>query len=100
MPNRAYYSPPPVACTNVQGDVIAFLATMIGLPQRSDEIQGQRRVLTLAAAVKYINACGFCMLFATKNVSLPSLYHAVTRRTLHREDWVWDKYSSMVWRWK
>jgi hypothetical protein len=100
MPNRAYYSPPPVPCTNVQGDVIAFLATMIGLPQRSEEIQGQRRVRTLAAAVKYINACGFCMLFATKNVSLPSLYHAVTRRTLHREDWVWDKYSSMVWRWK
>jgi hypothetical protein len=66
----------------------------------SNEVSGQRRVLTLAAAVKYINACGFCMLFATKNVALPSLYHAVTQRTLHREDWVWDKYSSMVWRWK
>jgi hypothetical protein len=73
---------------------------MARLPKPANEIQGQRRVLTLAAAVKYINACGFCMLFAVKNVTLPSLYHAVTQRTLHREDWVWDKYSSMVWRWK
>lgn len=63
------------------------------------ESSGQPRVLSLAAAVKYINACGFCLLFATRNVALPSLYHAVARRSPH-EDWVWDKYSSMVWRWK
>jgi hypothetical protein len=63
------------------------------------ETPRQRPVLCLAAAVKYIDACGFCMLFATKNVALPSLYHAVARRK-PREDWVWDKYSSMVWRWK
>jgi hypothetical protein len=69
------------------------------LPKHRNEIPGQRRVLTLAAAVKYIDTHGFCMLFATKNVALPSLYHAVTRRSLH-EDWIWDKYSSMVWRWK
>jgi len=69
-------------------------------PKLNNEIPGQRRVLTLAAAVKYINSCGCCMLFAVKNVALSSLYHAVTQRTLQREDWVWDKYSSMVWRWK
>lgn len=74
-------------------------AAMTRLAKLENEIPAQRRVLTLAAAVKYINSCGFCMLFATKNVALPSLYHAVTRRTL-QEDWVWDKYSSMVWRWK
>jgi hypothetical protein len=62
-------------------------------------IQRQPRVLTLAAAVKYINSCGFCMLFATKNVRLPSLYYAVTRRSL-ADGWIWDKYSEMVWRWK
>jgi hypothetical protein len=65
----------------------------------SGEIPRQRPVRNLAAAVKYINSCGFCMLFATKNVYLPSLYHAVTGRTLDG-DWTWDKYSSMVWRWK
>src|SRR5271156_6688388 len=39
------------------------------------------------------------MLFATKNIHLPSLYYAVTRRT-SGADWIWDKYSSMIWRWK
>jgi hypothetical protein len=69
-------------------------------PAKPDyETPGQSPVLSLAAAVRYINACGFCMLFATKNVALPSLYHAVARRKPH-EDWVWDKYSAMVWRWK
>jgi hypothetical protein len=63
------------------------------------ETPSQPRVLSLAAAVKYIDACGFCMLWAAKNLALPSLYHAVARRKPH-EDWVWDKYSSMVWRWK
>jgi hypothetical protein len=72
---------------------------MTRLAKHNNEIQAQRRVLTLASAVNYINSCGFCMLFATKSVPLPSLYYAVTRRTLH-EDWVWDKYSSMAWRWK
>jgi hypothetical protein len=65
----------------------------------SYETPGQRRVLSLPAAVQYINARGFCLLFATKNVALPSLYHAVARAKPH-EDWVWDQYSSMVWRWK
>ena len=64
-----------------------------------NEIRWPRRVLTLAAAVKFIAATGYCMLFPVKNVALPSLYYAVTRRGLHGK-WKWDKYSSMVWRWK
>lgn len=63
------------------------------------EIRWPRRVLTLAEAVKYIDATGYCMLFPVGNVPLPSLYHAVTRRNPH-EKMVWDKYSVMVWRWK
>jgi hypothetical protein len=58
-----------------------------------------RRVLTLAEAVKFIDATGYCMLFPVKNTPLPSLYYAATRRGLHGK-WKWDKYSSMVWRWK
>jgi hypothetical protein len=64
-----------------------------------NEIRWPRRVLTLAEAVKFIDATGYCMLFPVKNVPLPSLYYAVTRRGL-RGKWKWDKYSSMVWRWK
>jgi hypothetical protein len=63
------------------------------------EIRWPRRVLTLAEAVKFIDATGYCMLFPVKGVPLPSLYYAVTRRGLHGK-WKWDKYSSMVWRWK
>jgi hypothetical protein len=68
-------------------------------PTKRDEIAAEAQVLTLAAAVKYIDRCGLCLLFGSKNVALPSLYHAVARTKPH-EDWVWDKYSSMVWRWK
>jgi hypothetical protein len=64
-----------------------------------NEIRWPRRVLTLAEAVKFIDATGYCMLFPVKGVPLPSLYYAVTRRGLHGK-WKWDKYSSMVWRWK
>jgi hypothetical protein len=64
-----------------------------------NEIRWPRRVLTLAEAVKFINTTGFCMLFPVKNVPLPSLYYAVTRRGLHGK-WKWDKHSGMVWRWK
>jgi hypothetical protein len=64
-----------------------------------NEIRWPRRVLTLAAAVKFIAATGYCVLFPVKGVPLPSLYYAVTRRGLHGK-WKWDKYSGMVWRWK
>jgi hypothetical protein len=64
-----------------------------------NEIRWPRRVLTFTEAVKFIDAMGYCMLFPVKNTPLPSLYYAVTRRGLHGK-WKWDKYSSMVWRWK
>src|ERR1700683_4470279 len=64
-----------------------------------NEIRWPRRVLPLAEAVKFIDAAGYCMLFPVKNTPLPSLYYAVTRRDLDGK-WKWDKYSSMVWRWK
>jgi len=64
-----------------------------------NEITWPRRVLTAAEAVKYIDATGYCMLYPVANVPLPSLYYAVTRRNPH-VDFVWDKYSVMLWRWK
>ncbi len=64
-----------------------------------NEIRWPRRVLTLAEAVKYIDATGYCVLFPVRDIPLPSLYYAVTRRGLQGK-WKWDKYSSMVWRWK
>jgi hypothetical protein len=64
-----------------------------------NEIRWPRRVLTLAEAVRFIDATGYCMLFPVNGVPLPSLYYSVTRRGLHGK-WKWDKYSSMVWRWK
>lgn len=58
-----------------------------------------RRVVTLAEAVKYIDAAGFCMLFPVTSVPLPSLYCAVTRRG--PDDGVYfDRYFEMIWRWK
>lgn len=63
------------------------------------EIRWPRRVLTAAEAVKYIDVTGYCMLYPVANVPLPSLYYAVTRRNPH-VDFVWDKYSVMLWRWK
>ena len=64
-----------------------------------NEIRWPCRVLTLAEAVKYINATGYCMLYPVGNVPLPSLYYAITHRNPHT-DFVWDKYSVMLWRWK
>jgi hypothetical protein len=64
-----------------------------------NEIRWPQRVLTAAEAVKYIDATGYCMLFPVANVPLSSLYYAVTRRNPH-VDFVWDKYSVMLWRWK
>jgi hypothetical protein len=82
-----------------QSCVSFFLAEMRHHATLENEIRWPRRVLTLAEAVKFIDAIGYCMLFPVKNTPLPSLYYAVTRRGLHGK-WKWDKYSSMVWRWK
>jgi hypothetical protein len=76
-----------------------FVAEMRHHATLENEIRWPRRVLTLAEAVKFIDATGYCMLFPVKNTPLSSLYYAVTRRGLHGK-WKWDKYSSMVWRWK
>ena len=64
-----------------------------------NEITWPRHIVTPAEAVKYINAVGYCMLFAVKNTPLSSLYFHVTRRNRVQKK-VWDKYSMMVWRWK
>jgi hypothetical protein len=58
-----------------------------------------KRVTSIAEAVEFIDAAGFCLLFPVNEIPLPSLYYAVTRRRLHK-DWIWDKYSDMVWSWK
>jgi hypothetical protein len=39
------------------------------------------------------------MLFPVKDVPLPSLYSAVTRRD-PRADFKWDRYAEMIWKWK
>jgi hypothetical protein len=62
-------------------------------------LRWHKRILTPAEAVRFINASGFCMLFPVKNVPLPSLYYAVTRRNPHVE-FKWDRYSEMIWKWK
>jgi len=62
----------------------------------SNEISWPKRVATLADARKYIDAVGFCVLFAVNNVALPSLYWAVTRR----RSLVFDDLFLKIWRWK
>jgi hypothetical protein len=56
-------------------------------------------VTTLADAVKFIDAAGFCMLFPVANVPLPSLYCAVTGRDAH-DGIVFDKHFETIWHWK
>jgi hypothetical protein len=59
-----------------------------------------RRVRTLTDAAHFIDAVGFCLLFAsTQNIELPSLFEAVKgRRDAHIENW--DADSDRVWEWK
>src|SRR6266850_1508397 len=68
------------------------------LPRRkgTHEIQWTRTVRSPANASDFINHAGFCMLFPAKNVSLPSLHYAVSRRA----DVRWDKYAQLIWKWK
>jgi len=61
-----------------------------------NEVHWPKRVATLADARKYIDALGFCVLFAVNNVALPSLYWAVTRR----RNLVFDDLFLKIWRWK
>lgn len=59
-----------------------------------------RRVKTISDAARFIDAVGFCLLFAsTQGIELPSLFEAVKgRRDAHIEDW--DADSDRVWVWK
>src|SRR6266478_1342931 len=69
------------------------------MPRRSDgdyEIRSSRRLTTTADAMRFIETVGFCVLFPVKNVPLPSLYYAVSRRA----DVRWDKHSQLIWKWK
>ena len=59
-----------------------------------------RPIRTFVEAARFVDEAGFCMLFPVRNIPLPSLYFAVTQRTLSFDDWVWDEYSDLVWHWK
>ncbi len=65
------------------------------MPPLDNEI-GWSRVRTVAEAVEFIDAMGFCMLFAVKNVALPSLYYAVRRG----KKFAWDAEMQRLWGWK
>ncbi len=66
------------------------------LSRQTNEIPWTRRVSTPSEAVRFIDHVGFCVLFPVKNVFLPSLYSAVSRR----RDARWDKYAQLIWKWK
>lgn len=67
-------------------------------PQTRNSVR-KRRVATLADAVKFIDAAGFCTLFPVVNVPLPSLYCAVTGRDAD-DGIVFDKHFEAIWHWK
>lgn len=73
------------------------------IEQQRDRIYRRRRtqrIRSMDAAADFIDAVGFCLLFAsTQGIELPSLFEAVKgRRDAHIEDW--DDDSDRVWVWK
>ena len=69
------------------------------MPRRSDgdyEIRSPSRLRTTADAMRFIETAGFCVLFPAKNIPLPSLYYAVSRRQVVH----WDKSAQLIWNWK
>jgi hypothetical protein len=62
----------------------------------SHEPPPAKRIKTIADAVSFIDSVGFCVLFPVKNVALPSLYYAASKRVPLR----WDKYAQLIWKWK
>jgi hypothetical protein len=64
--------------------------------QRSSEIAWRGTVKTLAQVAGFLDHVGFCVLFPVKNVPLPSLYFAASKRA----DVRWDKYAQLIWKWK
>jgi hypothetical protein len=59
-----------------------------------------QRIQTMGDAARFIDAVGFCLLFASaQGIELPSLFEAVKgRRDAHIDDW--DDDSDRVWGWK
>jgi hypothetical protein len=73
-----------------------FSFTMSRRSEGDYEIRPAGRLRTAADAMRFIETVGFCVLFPVKNVPLPSLYFAVSRRA----DVRWDKYAQLIWKWK
>src|SRR6267143_6608644 len=73
-----------------------FSFTMSRRSEGDYEIRPSARLRTAADAMRFIETVGFCVLFPVKNVPLPSLYYAVSRRA----DVRWDKYAQLIWKWK
>jgi DNA glycosylase AlkZ-like len=64
-----------------------------------NRLRRPHRVATLASAVKFIDAAGFCTLFPVANVPLPSLYGALTGRGPD-DPFVFDEHFEKIWHWK
>src|SRR5882757_5508535 len=60
------------------------------------ELRWPRLIRTPSDAARFVDHVGFCVLFPLKNVPLPSLYYAVSKRADPR----WDKYAQLIWKWK
>ena len=60
------------------------------------EVRWPKKVATLAGAARFLDAVGYCLLFPIKNLPLPSLYYAVSRK----DNPDWDQYARKVWEWK
>jgi len=60
------------------------------------EIRWRRRVETPSEATRFMEAVGYCLLFPSKGLALPSLYFAMARR----KPLTWDKHSVKLWEWK
>ncbi|HKW90146.1 MAG TPA: crosslink repair DNA glycosylase YcaQ family protein [Candidatus Acidoferrales bacterium] len=68
-------------------------------PARAAKFRRPPKITTLAEALRFIDALGFCVLYPIKELPLASLYFAVTGRDPHVEH-IWDDKSEMLWRWK
>jgi len=60
------------------------------------EVRSSDRLRTTTDAMRFIETVGFCVLFPVKNIPLPSLYYAVSRRQIVH----WDKSAQLIWNWK
>lgn len=60
------------------------------------EVRWPKKVATPGEAARFLDAVGYCVLFPIKNLPLPSLYYAVSRKA--NPDW--DQYARKIWEWK